>query len=366
MEDSMRELNRNIQELKGEIVQLQTQSNQTTNEELKISTTNLVTAKQETLNLYLKQLIAKQGSATTQGNILYYGATASIHDCKQSKGLRASMFKCAQNCHALQSLEGLDKSIYYAEGSKDLTVSLLFREIRDAEEFHNKLTNFAIDHTHFASKLVICPEILNVALPATKQLDRVMYNQYISADNKESPLMSLNDVLSESTSVASNQDDPSLSVQALENPTTITAFRSKWYKCHLISKQVKEFAGDPDNFIFASWLFHQQFDGLNTDDDVGVAVKFDDFGDVEEVQLGNGRYERRQKVNVILEFRYADVAAAFSGLLKKGTERMSDTEYRSFIYAKNGATMKYCLDRKYQETVGLWGRSESEDEDHDR
>ena len=151
------------------------------------------------------------------------------------------MFKCAQECHALQSLEGLEKTIYYAEGSNDLTVSLLFRELRDAEEFQNKLTSFALDHTHFGSKLTLTPDILKVAVPSIQQLARVMYTNYIGTDNDESPLMSLNDMLSETTSVVSNQGDPSLSLQALENPVSISIFRSKWYKCHLISKQVLEY-----------------------------------------------------------------------------------------------------------------------------
>ena len=275
------------------------------------------------------------------------------------------MFKCAQECHALQSLEGLERTIYYAEGSNDLTVSLLFRERRDAEDFQNKLMNFSFDHHHFASKLEVSPDILDVTVPATQQLHRVMYTHYKSADNNESPTMSLNDMLSESTSVASNQGDASLSLQALENPTLIIALRSKWYKCHLISKQDKEYANNPDNVIYASWLFHQQLDGLNTVDGVGVAIKFSHLGDLEEVQLGNGRYEYRQKVNVIVEFRYSDVAMAFSGLLKDGTERISDNEYRSFVFARDGECMRYCLERKYQETMGLWKRLEGQEDDQD-
>ena len=128
------------------------------------------------------------------GSVHYFSATASIRGCKKSKGIRASMFKCAQECHALQSLEGLEKTIYYAEGSNDLTVSLLFRELRDAEEFQNKLTSFALDHTHFGSKLTLTPDILKVAVPSIQQLARVMYTNYIGTDNDESPLMSLNDI----------------------------------------------------------------------------------------------------------------------------------------------------------------------------
>ena len=202
-----------------------------------------------------------------------------------------------------------------------------------------------------------------MTVPAAQQLHRVMFTHYKSADNNESPTMSLNDMLSESTSVASNQCDASLSLQSLENPSLIIALHCKWYKCLLISKQEKEYANNPDNVIYASWLFHQQLDGLNTVDGKGVAIKFDYLGDLEEVQLGNGRYENRRKVNVIVEFRHSDVAMVFSALLKDGTVRLSDTEYRSFIYARDGAIMQYCLERKYQETVGFWRRSEGQDED---
>ena len=262
-------------------------------------------------------------------------------------------------------MEGLEKTIFYAEGSNDLTVSLLFRELRDAEDFQNKLTSFALDHRHFGSKLTLTPEIIRVTVPSTQELPRVMYSHYISADNNESPLMSLNDVLSETTSVVSNQGDPSLSLQALENPASISIFRSKWYKCHLISKQVQEYANNPDNVVYASWAFHQQIDGLNTIDGLGAAIRFDHLGDVEEVHMGNGRYEKRRKVIVIVEFRNSGVARAFGGLLKEGTEQISDTEYRSFIYARNGATMQHCLEEKYQETTEIWRKLDGDDDEYE-
>lgn len=276
---------------------------------------------------------------------------ASVTDSKTSKGYRASMYKCAQDCHAYYSQHGRDKTIYYEEGSSDLSVHLLFATRRDAEDFQNALTNFAMNHSRFQSKLTIERDIIQVE--SIVEPSRVFYIDYKPEDNNDSPNMSLNDILSHSYSVISISHDPSLALQALEGVHAVANIGSKWYKCHLISAKNKEYEKDPDNVIYASWGFHQHFDGLNTVNGIGVAVHFEKVLCEEEVAL-YGKYERRHKLEVVVEFRDADLAYTFEHLLKDGTKRLNETSFLSFLYARDAERMKLCLDAKYEETKRLW------------
>jgi hypothetical protein len=189
-----------------------------------------------------------------------------------------------------------------------------------------------------------------------------MDTHYKSEDNKESPQMSLSDMLSDSSSVVSNQHDPSVFLQALENPDVVMGqMQLKFYKCHLISATVPQYANNPDNMIFASWSFHQQFDGLKTLDGLpGVAVKFHSFEGMEQVLVNEGKFENRHKIIVIVEFRRADLAQTWAPWMKNGSQRISHVEYKSFLYARSWETMQHCLTQKYEATVAIW-RSEDDD-----
>jgi len=276
---------------------------------------------------------------------------ASVTDSKKSKGYRSSMYRCAQKCHAYYSQHGHDKSIYYEVGSSDLSVHLLFANRLNAEDFQNALTDVGMNHSHFQSKLTVERDI-SIVVTSTNP-PRVFYIDYKPEDNNDSPYMSLNDILSDSNSVITISHDPSLALQALEGVHAVADMGSKWYKCHLISAKDKEYVKDPDNVIYASWLFHQHLDGLNTVNGTGVAVRFEKVLCEEEVAL-NGKYERRYKLEVVVEFRDPGLAYRFERFLKDGTKKLSETSFLSFLYARDAERMKLCLDVKYQETTRLW------------
>jgi hypothetical protein len=256
------------------------------------------------------------------------------------------MYKVAQHCHAYQSLEGPDRTIFYEEGSSDLSVCLIFATRRDAEDFQNELTDFAFLHSHFKDKLRLKREVAIVE--PIVDLIRVMYVDYHSEDNDESPAFSLNDMIaSPQTSVITVGQNLNCNLQALENEYFARAFGSKWYRCHLISAKHEKYKKDADNCIYASWLFHQQFDGLNTEmGQIGVLIEFNSLGDVEEVMVEPGRFEPRQRVNVSVIFRNRDVATVFGNYLKEGTQKIDDCTFTSFLHARNGENMRYFLEEK--------------------
>ena len=293
------------------------------------------------------------GITSSSSDNIYFQVNASINDSKKTKGYRASIYKCAQECHAYYLEDRRDESICYKDDSNDLSVHLLFANRFYAEEFQNALTKFAINHSHFQRKLTIEKNISIVTLVA--EPFRVFYTDYNPEDNEDSHDMSLNDILSDSNSVTSIFHDPLLALQAVEGIHAVLAFGSKWYRCHLISAKNKKYNKEEDNVIYASWPFHQQFDGLNSLDGIGIAICFKKNLGEEEVLVNHvGQYESRHKLEVSVEFKSPDLAYTFERLLKEGTTREEDGSYTTFLYARNAKMMEFCLDAKYKETKQIW------------
>jgi hypothetical protein len=198
-------------------------------------------------------------------------------------------------------------------------------------------------------------KVSNVSVEYAESMIRIFHNEYNPAENGDSPEITLSDILgSQSLSAISFAIDPSLNLQSLEKPEFVSAFGSKWYKCHLIPQTNGIYKNDLDNVIYASWNFHQIFDGLNTIDGIAVAVNFESFAGEEQVMVKDGAYESRTKLLVKIIFRYSYLGDFFAASCKLGTERLSDTEYRSFLFARDGNRMKFFLEHKYNATLAIW------------
>lgn len=276
------------------------------------------------------------------------------------KGYRASVYRAAQNCFGYYSDGG---SIYFDGSSVDLTIRVWFEEKGHALQFQNELSSFAENHSRFKEKLQLCREVLEKPPPLGSTLRRIMGEDYNPADNNDSPVLSLNDVLSNGDSQVSVAHDPSYALQSLENVSAVSSIGSKWYKCHLVSRKEKDksIADHKDNVIYESWTFHQLFDGLNTTDGIGVLVQFDRFASPlnEQVLVASGKYETRQKLFVIVVFRTADIATIMGAYLKDGTEKLDECRFRSFLYARDADKMKEFLNMKYEASLKLWLSSSS-------
>jgi hypothetical protein len=227
---------------------------------------------------------------------------ACITNARKSSGYRYSIFKCAEECHAAYCPGGIASSIYYDGDGLDLQIRLLFKSEERAEDFQTKLNSFASEHPHFRDKLNLTRRIGRVSI--TAELERVMRTDYDSGDNGDSPEMSLNDVLSDSASIVSMRGDTSRTLQALEDTTVVANFGSQWYRCHLIPATDRDrLKNDPDNFIYASWPFHQHLNGLNTTSGIGLAISLDpDSQPTREEVAVNDSYEERYRVVVIIHF----------------------------------------------------------------
>ena len=278
-----------------------------------------------------------------------YEVQACITNARKSSGYRYSIYKCAEECHAAYCPGGSAASIYYDGDGMDLQIRLLFKSEERAEDFQTKLNSFASEHPHFRDKLDVTRRIGRVNI--AEELDRVLRTDYDAGDNTDSPEMSLNDILSDTASVVSIFGDTSRTLQALENTAAVAILGSKWYKCHLIADcSENQLKNDPDNFIYASWPFHQQLDGLNTMCGIGLTISLDpDSQPMREEVSVNDSYEARYRVSVVLNFQDVAVAKFFGAMLKIGTDKIGDTCFKSFIHVRSVENFSKCISMKLQD-----------------
>jgi hypothetical protein len=240
----------------------------------------------------------------------------------------------------------------------------LFDDIKDAFAFQTALGKFRYEHPSLGSKINVDEPVLSVQLSARST--RVFYTHYISADNKESPEISLADIKHVlSSDRESVPYDPLKELQSLENISIFPG--TKYYWCHLLSRKVTEHRKDENNCIWGSWIFHQYFDALNVED-IGVpliAVKYISTSEVPEDLPVNGTYVTRRKVTVEVEFFNSETgkkaALSFQIVMKSGTEKIDELRFRSFLYPKDPVKFKSFLDEKYNETLSIWEEEENEE-----
>ena len=95
----------------------------------------------------------------------------------------------------------------------------------------------------------------------------------------------------------------------------------------------KQYAKDPDDAIFGSWIFHQYFDALNLETLCPeLAVTFESIADEPERFRFFDEEKSKSNVNVSIIFRDEDVARVMSNYFKNGTVKVSDLNFTSYLY----------------------------------
>ena len=253
---------------------------------------------------------------------------------------------------------GIKHSIFYDGAGRDMQINLLFKHEAEAFAFQNTLVNFRFVHPTLGNKIRIEEKVDKVSL--AQPSSRVFHSHYIGADNNESPALSLDDIRDVLSSNGSSVSyDPVKALQSLEDIAIFPGL--KYYCCHLVSKKVNAHKSNPNNCIWGTWIFHEYFDALNTQD-VGVpliAVKYVSTSELtEDIPLGNNKTLTRRKVTVAIEFFDSDVgrrvAISFQAMMKVGTVVVDALHYKSFLYPNDPVEFKAFLEAKYEETMKAW------------
>lgn len=271
-----------------------------------------------------------------------------IKNSRRIKGIRATLYKHAQTLLAFYPGDGA-LATYIGE---DLHICAAFETNMKAMKFQNFLEQLHLDSPLLSLKdrIVVQDEI---SLQTISSPRRVRLHDY-DPNCSDSPPVALSDLQASTASVDSTVDlhSEEYCFQRLEDEKVFAAFNSRPYIMHL-----KPQAAFPTlrkqsyNRLAATWVFHQNFDGLHTLDQLpGLAVRAreDSSKDCPEVIAG----QPRTRVELLVEFRSA--AAAESLHLKEGSTRIAPDQWATFVHVSDAARFRECLAWKYEQTRKAW------------
>jgi hypothetical protein len=145
---------------------------------------------------------------------------------------------------------------------------------------------------------------------------------YDTRDNLDSPVYTLPDV--ELDRVLLNDKDL---LQMLEKRVSVNR-EIRAYKCHIASvKSYKQHAKHGDNIVYASWLFHQYFDGLMTEGIIPLLIVRPEKTYEETTFRIGGRNVKRQMVEVLMDFTSEDGLNEIMPTLNEGGELVTSNPH---------------------------------------
>lgn len=293
----------------------------------------------------------------------YYEISAKFKDAKQSKGIRATVYKCAEKYHG-HYRNNVDETIFYANDSNDLEVHLRFEEKRDAKDFIVELSRLRSEHHRFRDMIEFDRKPLEVSVP--NEAYPISFSDYVTTDSASPECLTLADLLtdySKLTTVVYDPADPRIGLCSFEN-FSMLAPSQRLYKCHIASKSGHpKYAKDVDNnIIYATQTFHNYFDGMQTvSGEPEIALQYVGCeADVSVLVDVAGIHEYRCKVFVKIIFRNEAIAAFMKAWFRDYTV-VGPLELRSYLFMKDSEIAKAVLDIKYKETIAQWGVDSDDD-----
>ena len=286
----------------------------------------------------------------------YYEISATFKDAEPRKGIRATVYKCAEKYHG-RYRNSVGESIFYPNESSDLEVHLRFEEKRDAQDFLVELSRLRSEHHRFHDMIEFEEEPLEVSVP--NKANPVFFGHYVTTDSTSPECLTFADLLtdySKLTTVVYDPTDPRISLCSLEDFRMLPPHQ-RLYKCHIASKSGHaKYAKDMDNnIIYVTQVFHNYFDGVQTDSgDAEIALQYDGCdGEFTVLVDVVGTHEKRYKVIVRIIFRNEAIAAFMKVRFRDFTEE-SPLELRSYLFVKDPEVAKAVLDIKFKETMAQW------------
>jgi hypothetical protein len=119
-------------------------------------------------------------------------------------------------------------------------------------------------------------------------------------------------------------------------------------------KNYEQHAKHGDNIVFASWLFHQYFDGLMTEENIPLLIVRPEKTHEDTTFRIRRRNVTRQMVQVLIDFTTPEGLNEILPTLREGCEVVTPTQLRTHLHAKDAKQMCEFLKLKYQETAALW------------
>jgi hypothetical protein len=236
--------------------------------------------------------------------------------------------------------------VFYS--GNDLLFKAYFYTLDAACGFQNAMYEWEIhkDLAHLDGVSLDPPTPLLV--DAKEDFERIYLQHYIPTDS-DSPCATLDQLHSYRLSVPVTE--------AVEPTTDLARFQCidklmphiKHYKCHLKDKtKFKQLQTNENNMVAASWLFHQQLDGLNVTEGIPLVALSWESASPSRLASHGGRYQ----VALLVEFFYPELAAAFAHTDQAA--KIDDKSWRIIVHVQDKNLFKECIDWKSADTQSQW------------
>jgi hypothetical protein len=140
-----------------------------------------------------------------------------------------------------------------------LIVNLYFTTTSDACGFMTHITEVNWSWRHSRVQ-VECPRMYTHVMLPRADMQRLYRIDYNTNDNLDSPIYALPDIDLERV-LLNDENNLQMFERRVSSNSEIRA-----YRCHIASvKRYKTHECNENNVVYASWLFHQYFDGLMTE-----------------------------------------------------------------------------------------------------
>ena len=278
-----------------------------------------------------------------------YFVGAIVQGAIQSNGARGNVYKFLQK-HVGYYSEQEGIQVFYEQD--DLVVKAYFLSSEAASQFQNSLDEWEIHKDLLNLRGVSLDPLTPLAVEKPQDLKRI-YLKYYDPGESESPCRTLNHLHSYRLSVPLTTEVDASTPLARYQCMDKQQVGFNPYKCHLKDKaKFSSLHRNENNMVAASWLFHQQMDGLNSTEGVPVvALSVASVG-----QERSAQHENRVAVTLKLEFSSKYLADVFQG--NETARRESDTTWQTVVFVTDPKLFGECIAWKYEDTKRRWADHE--------
>lgn len=290
-----------------------------------------------------------------------YEVRAKYVGAKKKKGTQGAVYRYAEEHHAYYSLDR-SKSIFYNDDDDDLQITLLFCEQKCADSFCTFLSLWYLNNPLVVKYGDVVVENVAILYISHKILERVKLAHYTTAES-DSPVQTLEALHTVSTSDSHvsgfSLGSPIEKLQCLECPKTFPCRRL--VKCRIKPRsRFKELECNGDNQLAMTGEFRDMFDGKMTIDEKSgeediplFVIRPPKRRDFSEELIGSPPLKRK-RVEVVIECRDDVVGEMVNQHLKMGSEKLSGTQFKTFVHVADPNVFCDCLEWKYKDSCKRW------------
>ena len=288
-----------------------------------------------------------------------YEVRATYKKAKSIKGVRAKLYEEADLRHAIYSVLP-SKSIWYT--GDDLHLNLLFEDKTNALAFTSFLRLW-----HINNSIVVSVDAVSVNKEVyiyESELKYVALEDYDGEESVGSLEQYKSSYSSTSELIGASMDSHFAQLQSIEKLEEFKLIHVNPYRCHIKGqKSFPQLKDNDNNMLALSWLLHQFFDGLNLVDEPSGQIKVPQIAircnsDHFTEELVGTPVVKRKKVSLTIECRTVAIFEAVGARIKLGSERVSDLEWKTFVYVENPYVFCDCLEWKFAETKETWKKAD--------